>query len=917
MLRDRAIVKDCPEHPLRGPGGRRIPWVYYYWAAGLDFEGLALSARCLLDELRTFSATQLAAYGLTSVPIVSACVLAGKGRYSGLAIRKVREAHGTARQIEGNGDPRLPVVVLDDCIGSGGSLYRAIKLLEAEGFRVEGAICLVNLPWKGGVEWAEALGLKVRTLFDVWKDLEQPIAAYEPQAGREPPEWCSSTKLPDGLSPAAIARLVAEAVLLGRPVPRPPASFDRDHDGRGGVFVSIRKKRGDRRLAREGFFRFEAGEQDLPRDLVCAAYAAARTLPQQGPFPLEELKFGVSLLTEQVPSRVADLDFSRYGIAVRSKVQPWKVGGALPNTQFFTSEIEQLRHACSTNARLGRHEPHEIFLHSVAKSIEPGEEWPPFGSSAAVSSVPAAFAERLAARCRLVVERSGAGEPLGADEALAASEVGLRGLGVTLYGDGRLVGCWLAFGGNPDELAIRATGLALADPRHADKRRPGAKPALLLSLLMEGEWIGRQSKEHVAKRLRLGRDTLAVANGNDWTVMLAQNASHWDWTSSDMVDSLIAKAGTSSEASRWRTYDTHCFLERGGGVLPLTFGYAGDSGRSVEATARMVAEYIAGQCDADGIPAYYYWPTRDRSRRSGTLGRVVLALVALARAGQSLAEPAFTDLAERGRATLLDSLVVEGNEPRLRHPDLQDSLGARLLLIDWLALDDHRALSRHKAGAALVRELLSSFHEDGAVTPLKAGMRLGVDHDLLPGVALLALAHLRSAGLAEGGIDLAATRAWYRRRFRLTRSWGLVWWHLQAWSALHAAGGDRQDVDFIFELADWAVSQQLGKNGAFLVDYAGDGPGFHTGCVLEGLADAVGAARRVNDGRRQRTYQAAWAAGRRFMDTLVIGQDDLYCMPAPERALGAVRESSTKSRVRIDYPAHFLCALAKHLAAAD
>ena len=41
------------------------------------------------------------------------------------------------------------------------------------------------------------------------------------------------------------------------------------------------------------------------------------------------------------------LDFSQFGIVVRSKAWPVKVGGALPNTQVFTSEREQLDLAIS------------------------------------------------------------------------------------------------------------------------------------------------------------------------------------------------------------------------------------------------------------------------------------------------------------------------------------------------------------------------------------------------------------------------------------------------------------------------------------------------------------------------------------------------------------------------------------------
>jgi hypothetical protein len=73
------------------------------------------------------------------------------------------------------------------------------------------------------------------------------------------------------------------------------------------------------------------------------------------------------------------LDFDHYGIVGRSKTWPDKLGGALPNTQVFISEIEQYRHARKTNAQVHEKEPHALFRHTVEKYLEPGETWLPYG----------------------------------------------------------------------------------------------------------------------------------------------------------------------------------------------------------------------------------------------------------------------------------------------------------------------------------------------------------------------------------------------------------------------------------------------------------------------------------------------------------------------------------------------------------
>lgn len=141
----------------------------------------------------------------------------------------------------------------------------------------------------------------------------------------------------------------------------------------------------------------------------------------------------------------------------------------------------------------------------------------------------------------------------------------------------------------------------------------------------------------------------------------------------------------------------------------------------------------------------------------------------------------------------------------------------------------------------------------------------------------------------------------------------MIFWQTQGWAALYKVTANPRMASFVFELADWALERQLEKNGAFLVDYARDGPGFHTACVLEALSDAWSIARLVKDTERERNYRHAWEGGIKFVDRLIIREGDRFAMPQPSRAFGGVRESLTSSKVRIDYVAHTLLALVKGL----
>ena len=199
LLARDGVLWSTPEHPIRHRDGSTAPWMFYSWNVTMTGEGLRLAARALLDRLAGFESTQLAAHGMTGLPLMSACVAAGAGHYTGLAIRKERKNYLSGRRIEGPGDPSRPVVVIDDSLSSGTALADAIRALEADRYTVEGAIAVVGFPGRGGLEWASTAGYRVEVLLDVETDLGMELHRHPPKLSPAPSDL--RCRLPERTAP--------------------------------------------------------------------------------------------------------------------------------------------------------------------------------------------------------------------------------------------------------------------------------------------------------------------------------------------------------------------------------------------------------------------------------------------------------------------------------------------------------------------------------------------------------------------------------------------------------------------------------------------------------------------------------------------------------------------------------------------
>jgi orotate phosphoribosyltransferase/AMMECR1 domain-containing protein len=887
----------------------------YTYPVTLSARGGELVARELLPVLRTFESRQIVSVGYTAIPLLAACVQHSRGEFTGACVRETRKAHGSRRRIEGMLDRGRPVIVVDDSISSGKSIRSGILALEDEGFDVEGVVGLVHFPWRGGVERARAHGYRVETVFDIWRDIGMPLASHVHGHQCVGATWSEKTAS-DGLHPASVARAVAAELLEANVALRPPAEFDRAYDGRGGVFVSFRDRETEERLARSGFWHFDPDEADAARDVVLATVktveGARARLKAHG---LGRLKIAVSFLGPLTAAEPCDVDFDRLGVVVQSVPQRGKVGGALPHTQVFTSDVEQYRHAAFRNARLGRTEPYELFVHTVSKFPEPGCYWLPYGATGDdADQLPLEVGRRLTERAAEVLESHAAGRaPAGAplDDDLVPDP--LFGVAVTLYRNG-VYGCCVSSAGGLDECLVRATRNAAEDPRFRDGRAsPGAADtAISVTLLRDRELLGTSSDlDRALVKARPGHDAVGVSDDRRSALFLPQVGVHYDWSRATLARQLLRKAKIAPGPAAWTAYRTSGWVRGTHGVHALRQGFPErdapvPSLPTLRSTLETLCGYLVGQLQPNGFPAYSYAPVFDRTELTGTAGRVLHALTALADAGNLLNRPDFVAAAESGIRQALETVHVDATAG-VSLPGLSGSLGADAeLLLGLVALgladvDDPRVAHIHN-------RLLETVRPDGRVAA-SARRLLRAEHDFLPGLVLLALASV-PARLP----DLASQLAWYERRFDLVHPWGMVGWHPQAWRQIWEAGQRHESIrGFVRRMLDWALARQSRSTGAFLTDLNLFGPSFHTAFVMEGVADGARLLLTVHEPETAERYLRAWRQGFVLLDRLIIREVDTFCMRDPVKAVGGVRGTLTSATVRVDFVSHAVQAIVKAL----
>jgi orotate phosphoribosyltransferase len=132
----------------------------------LDPKGALLTARLILDILKSYEIDAIGGYTLGADPIVSAVAMLSAETERPLPafiVRKEAKKHGERKMIEGPFKKGWRVAVVDDVVTSGGSTLKACRAVEEEGGKVVLTLTLVDR-LEGGRENLEEKGYEFISL---------------------------------------------------------------------------------------------------------------------------------------------------------------------------------------------------------------------------------------------------------------------------------------------------------------------------------------------------------------------------------------------------------------------------------------------------------------------------------------------------------------------------------------------------------------------------------------------------------------------------------------------------------------------------------------------------------------------------------------------------------------------------------
>jgi AMMECR1 domain-containing protein/orotate phosphoribosyltransferase len=930
LLRQSGILYRSPTQPVLSRDGTSARWMLDSLSVTLNPRGAELAGRCILELLKRFDGRQIATYGLTAIPILQSCILQSGGRYRGLLVRKERKKHGSLKLIEGVIDPSEPIILVDDSISSGTSATEACEHLEEAGLRVEGSVSLVRFGWYGGYALMQERGYHVEAVYDIWEDFiyhmqdeEKPLV--------NPSKWFpefqqSSSRAPEGLHPARLARIVMAEYLATGQLLRAPLRLDKDYDSSGGAWISVRSRKDIHlRHARDGFWHFP-GEAvgTTPEDIVMASLRTLTQLPsgEEGKRALDESGIAVTFFPALEKCDVGQLDNDRYGIVVRSGERPSTMGGALPRMPGISNEWEQFQHARRKNGQLISFEPYEIFRHDVVKTIEPETDWQPTGVPTGEDrpwyknkNICGPVVER--ARDVVLAHLCGREEisvPL-PDDAVPKE---LDSVYLTVYINGRLRGCMGSVVRGIDADIKKLARAALDDKRFSDvaEAADSTRVAVSISFLFAPLVLGYFSPEEVVTRVRQGEQTLMAYKGERVGLLLPFVASTQNLNRVNFAQAVLEKAGIEGTEFNWCRFDCATWLADAEQTRLLIGGFplSEPESRTLEGLltrfAALHSQYLIRHQTNDGTLYLRYEPFQNSLYEGADAPRTAHGAWVLARARKAFGGRELSAASDKIIDRLLSTIVSDEQGCWLEMNEGEPSVAeVSFLLLALLELPPDDA--RRSTIPNLAATLWSSIDSHGRINthrPPVASPEAFQDYS--PGQVLLALGTAAVAVQTEIDEDrLRRTFHFYRHRFRYQRHFGQVSWLMQAFAQWWRVTEDSSMAEFVFEIGDWILGYQQEKTGGFINDHQPDAPGYTTALYLEGVASALKLARSINDAEQHRRYLDAVAHGYRFLDRLIIQPRDACVLPNPAMAIGGLRQSIHRSEVRVDFVQHSLSAI--------
>mgnify|MGYP001156843475 FL=1 len=135
----------------------------------MDPQASSIIAKWIIDKSKEHNVTYIGGPAVAAVPLIGATVAmsaSNKAPLSGFFVRSDKKDHGTQKQIEGNIKKNVSVVVLDDTISTGGSLFQAINAIEDFGCNISLVLSVLDRNMGGG-EKIRDKGFYYESIFEI------------------------------------------------------------------------------------------------------------------------------------------------------------------------------------------------------------------------------------------------------------------------------------------------------------------------------------------------------------------------------------------------------------------------------------------------------------------------------------------------------------------------------------------------------------------------------------------------------------------------------------------------------------------------------------------------------------------------------------------------------------------------------
>ncbi len=175
-------IQIAPENqPFTLASGKKSHYYINGKLTTADPEGLFCLSRIIFEQIKENQAQAIGGPTMGADPIVSGVTVLSHlyGQPIPLFIvRKEPKGHGTQSQVEGVNVEGKKVVLVEDVITTGGSLFKAVEVVKALGGEIVEVLCIVDR-MQGGREAFENVGLPYSPIFTISELLPDEVLQRE------------------------------------------------------------------------------------------------------------------------------------------------------------------------------------------------------------------------------------------------------------------------------------------------------------------------------------------------------------------------------------------------------------------------------------------------------------------------------------------------------------------------------------------------------------------------------------------------------------------------------------------------------------------------------------------------------------------------------------------------------------------